>query len=369
MKTLRPIIPLMMLLPWFSGTPSSPNFQTGPLPRATRLVVVTIDGLRWQEVFGGADPDLLYNERWTRDTATAALLFGGQDEQQRREKLMPFTWSVLARRGQLYGNRRYGNRCDVLNSAALSYPGYNEILSGHADERIRGNHRRYNPNTTVLEYLHHHTSFRGSVAAFTSWDLFPYILNTPRSGLRLNSGYASLADSGSGSRLINTIQEACVEEKESTRYDALTWLAAREYLRTHQPRVLFLGLGETDEQAHEGHYDDYLQKANEADHIIAELWNWIQRTPGYRDQTILLVTTDHGRGRNARRWTVHGPGIAGSSETWMAVMGPGLSSEGEIKKPGQFYQAQLARTMAGILGTDFAPEAAAPPLALALKAR
>ena len=42
----------------------------------------------------------------------------------------------------------------------------------------------------MLEYLNSRSAFRGKVVAFTSWDVFPFILNEERSGLLVNSGYA-----------------------------------------------------------------------------------------------------------------------------------------------------------------------------------
>ena len=36
--------------------------------------------------------------------------------------------------------------------------------------------------------------FEGRVAAFTSWDVFPYIINEARSGVVVNSGWEPLAD-------------------------------------------------------------------------------------------------------------------------------------------------------------------------------
>ena len=60
--------------------------------------------------------------------------------------------------------------------------------------------------------------------------------------------------------------------------------------------------------------------------------------PGYKDNTTLLITTDHGRGKKDNSWTSHGSFIAGSSETWLAMIGPGLQPLGEVKEDQQLYQ-------------------------------
>jgi arylsulfatase A-like enzyme len=154
-------------------------------------------------------------------------------------------------------------------------------------------------------------------------------------------------------------------EKKETRHDALTFEATKEYLKKNNPKVLYLGLGETDEFAHQGRYDLYLHQANSFDKIIAELWHWVQTTPGYKDNTTFIITTDHGRGKKSGKWGKHGYFTGGSSQTWLAVIGPGIQPLGEIKEGQQIYQKQLAQTIALLLGEKFvANHAIAGALAL-----
>src|SRR5690606_13730315 len=151
-----------------------------------------------------------------------------------------------------------------------------------------------------------------------------------------------------------------VYDKKPTRCDQLTFLTAKEYLQQHNPRVLYLGLGETDEFAHEGRYDLYLQQASQVDRMIAELWHWVQTTPGYKDNTTFIITTVHGRGSRASNWTAHGEFISGSSQTWFAVIGPGIKPAGEIKSNEQQYLQQMAQTIAHLVGEDFSITATSP---------
>jgi Type I phosphodiesterase / nucleotide pyrophosphatase len=153
--------------------------------------------------------------------------------------------------------------------------------------------------------------------------------------------------------LVNKAQQEAIFDKTNTRHDLLTFLTAKEYIRMHQPKVVFLGLGETDEAAHHARYDTYLEKAMEADRMIAELWHWAQTTPGYKDNTTFIITTDHGRGMKAASWPDHGMFVDGSSQTWLAVIGPTIKPAGEIKDNQQIYQEQLAQTIAVLLGEEF----------------
>jgi phosphopentomutase len=153
--------------------------------------------------------------------------------------------------------------------------------------------------------------------------------------------------------LINKVQDEAIFDKDATRHDMLTFLTAKEYIRTKQPKIVFLGFGETDEAAHHARYDTYLEKATEADRMIAELWHWVQTTPGYKDNTTFIITTDHGRGKKTGNWSDHGMFINGSSQTWLAVIGPTINPAGEIKEDQQIYQKQLAQTIAALLGEEF----------------
>jgi len=193
------------------------------------------------------------------------------------------------------------------------------------------------------------------------------ILGEERNALPVNAGYENI-ESGSLSnseQLINKIQNETIDRKEGYRHDALTFEMAKEYLKKNRPKILYLGLGETDEFAHRERYDLYLQQANNFDKILSELWHWVQTTPGYKDNTTFIITTDHGRGKKTEKWGRHGYFTSGSSQTWLAVIGPGIQALGEIKEDQQIFQKQLAQTIAALLGEKFeANHRIASPLAL-----
>lgn len=326
----------------------------GQAPPAKNIIIITTDGFRWQEVFAGADAALITNPRYVKDTAMAKAMFWNDDLNERRKKLMPFMWDVIAGQGQLYGNRHYGNKVDVANIFKISYPGYNEIFTGYADLRGIPNVPVKNSNTNILEYLNNMPEYHGKVAAFTSWNMFPAIFNRKRSGFTLNSGYEKMVmmDSSSDEALVNNLQDS-VAHKTHTRHDELTFLRAMDYLKHNKPRVLFVGLGETDECAHGGEYDKYLQKAVKVDAMIEKLWNYVQADANYKDNTIFIITTDHGRGAKPNRWYRHGIFTKGSGQVWLAMLGPGITPLGEVKTGLKIYQKQLAATVAMLLGERF----------------
>ncbi len=301
--------------------------------KTENVFLITMDGLRWQEVFTGADPDLIGNETFVKAPAALKQRYWRESPEARRKALLPFFWDVIAKKGQLYGNRKLGCEVTVTNNMWFSYPGYNEIFTGHADDdRIRSNDKVPNPNVTVLEFVNQQEGFRGKVAATTTWDVFPFIINTERSGIPVDAGHP----------------------------DEETQKAALRILKKQAPRLLYVSFDGTDHSAHEGTYDVYLDSAHTIDGYIRDLWEYAQSTPQYRDKTTFIITTDHGRGLG-KEWTSHGRKINRANEMWMAVLGPDTPAHGEIPS-GQYTQSQVAHTVAAFLGLDYEGNPKAGPL-------
>lgn len=326
------------------------------IPSAGNVFIITTDGFRWQEVFQGADSLLIRDTTFVKDTGLICQQFWSSNLEERRRRLLPFFWSVIARNGRLSGNRSYGNEVNVANLYKISYPGYNEILTGFADKRFIPNLTVRNRNTNILEYLNNTENYAGKVAAFSSWNVMPFVLNEQKTGVPVNSGYEMLEEGEDTLNiLINEVQKN-VEHKGHTRYDMLTYASAKNYIEEKHPKVVFIGLGETDEYAHKGRYDQYLQKAHHVDQIIAELWYYVQTDPFYKDNTTFIITTDHGRGSRSAKWSSHGFWVKGSGETWMAMIGQGVTPDGERKEKERLYQKQIASTVSALLGENFHPE-------------
>ncbi len=330
------------------------------------IVLVTLDGLRWQEVFKGVDTAILNEPRYTRGKKGLAEMFDAESPAS-RQKLMPFLWSVVAKDGVLLGNRALGSKVNNANPHWFSYPGYNELLTGFPDPAVNSNDKRYNKHVTVLEALNQHPAFAGRVAAFATWDVFPYIINAPRSGVLVNAGMDSFPALTPTLAVLNDMQ-AIAPQPIGVRPDLLTFFAAREYLQARQPRVLYIAFDETDDYAHAGLYNEYLRAAHAEDQMLANLWNLLQSLPQYKGKTTLIVTTDHGRGDAVKdQWRDHGAKVPDASEVWMAAIGPGIKPLGEASNTGQQQQGQIAATIARLLGITYQPaHSVLPPLQVVL---
>lgn len=332
------------------------GYSYGQKLQTERVVLITLDGLRWQDLFYGADDSLMTNAQFVKEARTIDSLFGGESKLERRKKLMPFFWDSIAVKGQILGNRSLNSRVNVTNIHWFSYPGYNEILTGFSDPYINTNNKIYNPNTTVLEWLHQKPEFKGQVAAFGSWDVFPYIINDKRSGIYVNAGFQkAVGDSLSyKEQYLNELQDVTPSPWSSVRLDVFTHEYAKEYIKHKHPKVIFISYGETDDFAHDGRYDHYLHAARRTDGFIYDLWNFLQNDTFYAGKTTFLITTDHGRGDLVKKeWTSHGKIIKGSNEIWIAALGPDTPNEGERRDTQIFYQNQIAATLAAFLGYSF----------------
>lgn len=336
-------------------------------PRTKNVLFVMLDGLRWQEVFGGPEESLLNLERGgVTNVPSIRERFWRETLDERRAALMPFLWNVVAQEGQLFGNQPDGSVARVTNDKHFSYPGYNEVLCGYADPLVTSNDKIPNRNRTVLEWLHEKPEFKGRIAAFTSWEVFPFIINTQRSGIPVNSGLMPIegVESSPQIDLLNKLITQTTLDGETTRPDALTFHAALEYLKAKKPRVLFISFDETDAQGHAGRYDRVLASAHKNDAFLRELWETVQSMPEYRGTTSLVVTTDHGRGDPPEGWKNHSIKIPGSADIWIGVLGPDTPPLGVREKIEPVTQSQVAATLAALLGYDYhaAAPAAAPPL-------
>lgn len=324
--------------------------------QSENIIIVTADGLRWQEVFKGMDESIAKNKKFHEwDSSYIFKNYWNENTDIRRNLLLPFFWQKIATEGQLYGNRTLGNKVDVANPYWFSYPGYNEIFTGFADTLVNSNEYPPNPNINLLEYLNAMPKYKNSVAAFGAWNAFDRILNEKRSKMQVVCGFDTVAGKKLtySQHLINKMLLSSYKPwLQSECLDVFTHFAAMEYLKTNKPKVLFIGYGETDEWAHGGKYRSYLDAANQVDKWIAEIWNYLQSEPQYKNKTTLFITTDHGRGLG-NEWTDHGSGTKASSQTWFAVLGSNVKAKGEIKQEAQFYNKQFAQTISHLLGLQF----------------
>ena len=340
------------------ATGAAPTTKSAAAPFEPKVVLVTFDGARWEDVFRGADPALVAADvdEDLKEEVTKAF----EEVPNRGAALMPFLHDVMGAKGVLIGDRDIGECARTENDMWFSYPGYSEILAGKPNPAILENDPIPNADVTVLEWANKAPAYAGKVDMVGTWTLFPYIVNADRSGVPVNEAFHG---------------------KHPT--DVRTSRAGFEVLEEKKPRLLYIAFGDTDEFAHLGDYAAYLAALERGDEYLRLLWEKLQADPYYRDQTTLIVSTDHGRGHEPlEAWRDHsspryhalypdyqpeynGTGIVGSDAIWVAAMGPAVDRDGASKYKGGdcALQAQIAKSVIVALGGDpatFTPDAAAP---------
>src|ERR1039457_1093646 len=330
-------------------------------PRKTKAVVlVTVDGLRWQEIFGGIDPRLMDEKSAGMKEPGAAALrerLAKDTPEARREALLPFFWKELAPRGIVLGNANKGSSVTVTNAFRVSYPGYSEILTGRAqDDVIKGNDEIRNPTPSILEFLREKLSLkRSQVALFASWNAFHFIAEHTPGSIAINAGYEP-ADPAASPRAkeLSALQFAARTPWDEARHDYVTFELALDYLKREHPRVLYISFDETDDWAHGRRYDRVLDAIQYFDHTLQTLWITLQSMPEYRDRTTLVITCDHGRGDTLADYDSHGAKVQGADQIWLAIIGPDTPARGELTHTEDYHQRDIAPTILELLGVPAA---------------
>lgn len=324
--------------------------------KTKNVIVISMDGYRWKELFHGADSVLLFDKKYnSQDSAWRVQKYWATDAKTRRKKLMPFVWQTIAEQGQLYGNRDLGNYVNVKNKYWFSAPGRSETFCGYYDSLVNSNDKIDNPNENVLEFINRQKDYEGKVVTFASWDVVAWIINRDRNGMLVNiyGEDVKVFNLTQLQKEMNTMQHYTADIfGQGERPDANTYAMTKAYMMASHPHVVYIDFGDNDEFAHEGKYDSYLDAANKIDFMISDLWSYMQDDPFYKDQTTILIFPDHGRGYGDE-WTSHGSKIIHANETYLMAMGPDTPALGEVKTKEQIYQDQFAQTIANLLGFKF----------------
>jgi hypothetical protein len=331
--------------------------------KTQHIIFVMTDGFRWQELFTGAEESLMTKQNGkVKNEAELKKTYWRATPEERREVLMPFVWQVIAKQGQIFGNRDKGSDAYVTNKMFFSYPGYNETLCGFPDdERIHSNDNIPNPNVTVLEWLKNRPGFTESdsdIAAFGAWDVIANVFNPQRSHLTANAGYVPLTLTPSTPELdlLNQLKLETPRVWDDEAFDAIPFHTAVEYMKLKHPKILYISLGETDDWAHGGQYTEYLDSAHRVDAYLRAIWELAQSIPEYRGNTTLIFSPDHGRGKAPKKWRDHGQKVPDSKYIWMMFLGPDTQPLGERAKIAPVTQSQIAATLAAFLGQDYAAD-------------
>jgi hypothetical protein len=271
--------------------PHGPN-----APTDYNVVLVTLDGVRWQEFFGGMDPLLAPN-------ASPEPLFA-----HFRRRLAP--------RGALYGNPAANSEMNTSNLANASLAGYTSIFA-EVEQGCATNFCAQIAVPTFLDRLRDELQIpREDLAVFATW---------PKVALAV-TGRGDVAEVRVGSDMPpwgHQLMDVTFEMDRGTVAHGF------EYLIQHSPRFFYLALLDSDRYGHQGNYPLYAEVLRAYDRLLVKL---LDRIDAGGRKTALIITTDHGRGL-WDQWTEHGPHTPAAARVWAFVMLPTDAAELALEAP------------------------------------
>lgn len=245
--------------------------QARALDLGRNVILITLDGVRYEEVFDGAGYHFPY-----------------------------MTEKVRNQRAALLGDPRQGNVVVAGNPYLISLPAYYAIFAGSV-QRCNQNACRRTWSETFPERIKQDLGLTAEqVATFASWEKL-----------------AGAVESWSGTTFVDAGQ---THDEPSpfteARMDEHTWLQAMQYLEAQRPRFLYVSLNDSDEWGHEGDFPQYLATLHRFDDWLRELDERLARMPGYGERTCVVITTDHGRGAG-KQWRDHDASIPNAAFVWL----------------------------------------------------
>lgn len=282
---------------WFTGLASA------ALPN-TNVILITIDGVRWQEIFRGIDHTI--NDK----------LFG---------EIFPYFRNELFPRGIIFGNQNHS--MTVSNSTNISLPGYQSIMAGFPQDCDSNSCGKIRVETLQERLIRERGFRRSEVASFASWKHIRDAVEHIDGSTTVNAGLEAF-DEGDGDdelRRTNEAQMRDIPRWNDARFDRFTFRFALNYLKKHRPRFLYISWNDADEYGHLDDYSLYINNLQMVDRWIQEVMQTLNALGTYGENTLLIVTTDHGRGADPSNWTDHDANVHASRYIWLFAHGKSVS--------------------------------------------
>lgn len=327
---------------------------TQSVERDHAVVLVVMDGVRWQDIFLGVDPVLA--DRYGVPV----------EERLEAERLTPNLHRLMTEDGASIGAPGVGQEMRASGPNFVSLPGYMEMLTGRTDFGCTNNDCGQVRLSTVADDVARQSP--GSSAVISSWAGIGRAATGPFSramvsvGRYAGEGRSALERDPELSRLLAEGASARPEPgHDDFRPDVHTARIGLALLGSHEaragsprgPKFLFLGLGETDEYGHRADYRGYLQALVHADATIGQIAQIVRQENEARRPTTLFVTTDHGRSEG---FVSHGEEQPESARVFLVAAGAGIRARGAIASEKRRYLADVGQTARAALGVPIVRE-------------
>ena len=79
------------------------------------VILITLDGVRWEDLFYGADENIVLDTLFVKDVEATSAKYWSEDYRERRKLVFPFFWNTIGEQGQIYGNKEQGSVMRLTN--------------------------------------------------------------------------------------------------------------------------------------------------------------------------------------------------------------------------------------------------------------
>lgn len=325
-----------------TDTPTSPPAPARSDP-VSRVVFVTLDGVRWQDVFGIGTP---------ADPSQAGTA-------------LPGLLRLVQRNGVALGAREDCGKVVVDGPSFVSLPGYLQIFTGKRSA-CTGNECPRTTERTFMEEARAAFESDTDVASIASWEHIERAVSHEPDAFFISSGtrYRSHAVRAADEILDGLLLDAQAHGgapggTPTYRPDEWTAGIALAYLTAYKPRLLHVGLGDADEYAHQGDVAGYVSSLHQTDTFFERLEDVIDGWRKDGDKTTVVVTADHGRATNFRD---HGSWAPESARTFLVAFGDGAPNAGLACAKRDVHAREMGSIVHGLLGTRLCDGVQCAPL-------
>lgn len=136
------------------------------------------------------------------------------------------------------------------------------------------------------------------------------------------------------------------------RDDIVTYNTAKEIMQEHKPNLVLLHFRGPDTYGHAGNWEKYVESIAIADSLLYELWNFVESSEFYKDNTTMIMTNDHGRHLDqiSGGFEHHGDHCLGCRHLNFYAVGPDFK-QGEISSIER-EQTNILPTVAELMGFE-----------------
>ncbi|MGK5083829.1 alkaline phosphatase family protein [Bdellovibrionota bacterium FG-1] len=317
------------------------------------VILITLDGVRWQDMLPNRpDPRMLSR----------------LPPELREQPLAPSMRKLFDEKGVILGDEHSSTNPSIFqvsNDSNISLPGYQAILSGREggacvsnecgpvkertlpERLIQERHLPPEKVPVIASWTNVKDAAISLATSSTSAGQCPYVNAGPQEAIATQN--TDLV------KTINALQRQDPpphsRDWQGVRKDRYTGLQALERFK-ECPEFMFVSFNDTDSWGHADNYEQYIRSIRDFDHWYQQL-EAKMAVHGYgRNNTTIIITTDHGRGDDPNRFRYHDKNVPESNRTWLFALGPYVTKKAKSPSPAKtnYHQASIRPSIEALMG-------------------